>query len=137
MSQAPNRTARTESQPEPTWEIAHLFPPQGMWSEDEYLALETNHLVEFSNGRLEVLPMPTTLHQLLVAHLYGLLLSFATTHDLGMVLFAALRVRLRPRVYREPDIVFMRKEHADRIGNDYWEGADLVMEAGRAAGWTT
>ena len=84
--------------------------------------------MEFSNGRLEVLPMPTTTHQMILVHLYGLLLAFSTAHDLGMVLVAALRVRLRPRVYREPDIVFMRKEHAERIGNDYWDGADLVME---------
>jgi len=26
---------------EPTWEVAHLVPLQGMWSESEYLALET------------------------------------------------------------------------------------------------
>ena len=29
---------------------------------------------------------------------------------------------------REPDVVFMRKEHASRIGEKYWKGADLVME---------
>ena len=29
---------------------------------------------------------------------------------------------------REPDVLFMLKEHADRIGDDCWEGADLVME---------
>jgi Uma2 family endonuclease len=121
-------SASTAKEPEPTWDIAHLFPPQGMWTENDYLALETNHLVEFSNGRLEVLPMPTTTHQMILTHLYGLLLAFSTAHDLGTVLVAALRVRLRPRVYREPDVVFMRKENAHRIGDDYWEGADLVME---------
>jgi hypothetical protein len=59
----------------PTWEIAHLFPAQGTWSEEEYLGLSGNRLVEFSDGFLEVLPLPTTSHQALVAYLYGLLFS--------------------------------------------------------------
>jgi hypothetical protein len=43
--------------------------PQGLWSEEEYLALETNHLVEFSDGYLEVLPMVTLFHQRIVDYL--------------------------------------------------------------------
>jgi hypothetical protein len=37
---------------EPVWEIAQLFPGQGQWGEEEYLALTTNHLVEFSQGQV-------------------------------------------------------------------------------------
>jgi len=29
----------------PTWEIAHLFPYQGAWSDDEYLALNSNQVI--------------------------------------------------------------------------------------------
>jgi Uma2 family endonuclease len=54
---------------EPTWEIAHLFPPQGAWSEEGYLALPTNHLVEFSDGYIEVLPVPSQSHQWIVLFL--------------------------------------------------------------------
>ena len=111
-----------------TWEIAHLFPPQGQWSDEEYLALRGNRLVELSDGFLELLPLPTMSHQLLCAYLYGLLLTFASRHDLGTVLFAPLRVRLRPGKYREPDIVFMAKEHAQRMDEEFWKGADLVLE---------
>jgi len=75
-----------------------------------------------------VLPMPTTSHQLLVAYVYGLLLAFVTGRDLGTVLFAPLRVRLWRGKYREPDVVFMLKEHARRVGEEFWVGADLVME---------
>ena len=50
--------------------------------------------VQLSTGSLEVLPPPTTSHQLLVVHLYGLLLAFATSRDLGTALIAPLRVRL-------------------------------------------
>jgi Uma2 family endonuclease len=116
------------SEPQPAWQIAYLFPPQGHWSEEEYLALNGNRMVEFSNGHVEVLPLPKTSHQLLVAHLYGLLLAFAAARDLGTVLFAPLRVRLWRGKYREPDVVFMLNKHADRMGEEYWDGADLVME---------
>lgn len=60
----------------PTWEIAYLFPYQGAWSDDEYLALNSNHLIEFSNGVLDVLPMPTEQHQQIVLFLYRVLFAF-------------------------------------------------------------
>jgi Uma2 family endonuclease len=113
---------------EPAWEIAMLFPNQGYWSEEEYLALDTNHLVEYADGFIEVLPMPTQLHQLMVAFLYRQLLTFVEPRELGRVLFAPMRVRLRKGKYREPDVLFMLTKHAARMGNEYWEGADLVME---------
>lgn len=113
---------------EPTWEIAHLFPAQGTWSEEEYLALDGNRLIEFSHGRVEVLAMPTMLHQLIVAFLYEQLKPFVATRGLGIVLFAPLRVRLWPGKIREPDVVFMAAGHRERACNEYWDGADLVME---------
>src|SRR5262249_22570163 len=113
---------------EPTWEIARLFPLQGQWSEDEYLGLDGNQLIEFSNGTPEVLPMPTTAHQRLVAYLYGLLHTFVLAYDLGEALFASLPVRLWRGKFREPDIMFMLKRHASRIREEFWRGADLVME---------
>jgi Uma2 family endonuclease len=119
---------RATTRAEPTWDVAYLFPVQGDWSEEEYLALPGNRLLEFSDGVLEVLPVPTTSHQLLVAYLYGVLLAFARGRDLGTVLFAPLRVRLWRRKFREPDIVFMRKQHTGRIHEEYWDQADLVME---------
>ena len=113
---------------EPTWEIATLFPNQGQWSEDEYLALNTNQLVEFANGFIEVLPMPTIYHQRIVAFLYNALLAFTAAGRLGEVLFAPLRVQLWPGKYREPDLVFMKAEHESRITDDFWIGADMVFE---------
>ncbi len=62
---------------EPTWDVALLFPAQRAWTEAEYLELTTNRLVEFSHGKIEVLPMPTLVHQLIVGYLHGLLRSFA------------------------------------------------------------
>jgi len=128
MSRAIKRSTKSVREPEPAWDVALLFPAQGQWSEEEYLALDGNRIVEFSNGRLEVPPMPTTSHQLLVAWLYGILQAFVVSRDLGTVAFAPLRVRISRAKFREPDLVFMLKENSERIGEEYWEGADLVME---------
>ena len=117
-----------DSTAEPTWEIAQLFPAQGHWSEEEYLALDTNHLIEYSHGQIEVLPMPTQSHQLLVIALFKLLDNFIRTRQLGTVLLAPMRVQLWQGKFREPDILFMRTEHEDRRSDQFWQGADLVME---------
>lgn len=113
---------------EPTWEIARLFPDQGTWSEEEYLALETNHLVEFSHGHIEVLPMPTQSHQFIVFFLARLLQDFLMAHNSGTVLQAPFRMRLWPGKYREPDILLMLSEHDARRYEEFWDGADLVIE---------
>jgi len=113
---------------EPAWPVALLFPAQGHWTEADYLALNTNHLVEFSAGVVEVPEMPTNRHQAIVAWLFSHLLSFVSARQLGTVRFAPLPVRLWPGKFREPDVVFMRAEHADRIGEPYWGVPDVVME---------
>lgn len=113
---------------EPAWEIARLFPLQGHWSEGDYLALDTNRLVELTNGRIEVLPMPTTSHQFVVLFLYRFLFAFVEKNKLGIVLLAPLPVRLWPKNIREPDVVFMAVENADRIEEEFWQRADLMME---------
>jgi Uma2 family endonuclease len=112
------------------WELATLFPPQGTWSEEEYLGLTdgTNRRIEFVDGRLEFLPMPTELHQALVAVLYHALLNFVTKADLGVVPYAPLRLRVARRRFREPDVLFLRKENSHLRSNRFWKGADLVME---------
>ncbi|HMN30361.1 MAG TPA: Uma2 family endonuclease [Caldilineaceae bacterium] len=113
---------------EPTWEIAHLFPYQGAWSEDEYLALDTNHLVEFDHGYLEVLPMPGILHQRIVLYLYRVLWAFVTTKSLGEALTAPLPVQLWSQKYREPDILFFSTAGRPQPTDKYAIHPDLVME---------
>ena len=112
---------------EPAWDIALLFPPQGEWTEEEYLALKTNHLIELSEGRLEVLPMPTPFHQSILLFLFQLLDAHVKARQLGEVLLAPLPVRLWSGKMREPDILFLRP---GRIQNRMRppEGADLAME---------
>jgi Uma2 family endonuclease len=106
-----------------------LLPLQGLWTEEQYLKLseQTNYLLEFSDGMIEALPMPTDKHQVMLAYLYDLLLAFLRGHG-AKVLFAPLRLRVGAGKYREPDILLVRDARDPRRQNRYWLGADLVVE---------
>jgi len=112
----------------PAWEIATLFPLQGTWSAEDYLALDTNRLIELDKGRLEVLAVPTELHQIIVAFLYRTLFQWSQSVGAGRVLMAPMRVQMANGKFREPDVLFMASEHANRRHSKFWEGADFVIE---------
>ncbi|HEY4231942.1 MAG TPA: Uma2 family endonuclease [Lacipirellulaceae bacterium] len=116
------------SEPEPAWDVALLFPSQGDWSEGDFLALDTNHLVELVDGSLEVLPMPTTTHQLIAAFLHHLLTQFVSAGKLGVVFFAPLPIKIRGKTMREPDILFVARQHQPKSNDTFLAIADLVME---------
>ncbi len=127
MSITPSSLA---SEADYAWEVATLFPVQGEWSEEEYLKLtdETNRRIEFTDGRLEFLPMPTEIHQELVAFLYLALYQYVNQRQLGKVHFSGLRVRIRPGKVCEPDVIFLDKDRFHARHNRVWDAADLVME---------
>ena len=127
MATTPQQSSRSP-EPEPAWDVALLFPSQGDWSENDYLALDTNQLVELVNGNLEVLPMPTIPHQLIVTFLFDILNKFVSERRLGSVLFAPLPMRIRDKTYREPDVIFFSKEQMIPPENHYLQGANLVIE---------
>jgi Uma2 family endonuclease len=115
--------------PQPTWDVATLFPVQGNWSVEEYLALPGNRLLELSDGVLEVLPMPTTLYQWITWFMCNSLNRFTEGWSgLGLALPAPLRVRLREGKFREPNVVFLLSKHKERALEEYWQGADLALE---------
>jgi Uma2 family endonuclease len=115
---------------QPAWDVALMFPMQGGWTEDDYLsvALSENWMVEYSDGCIEVLPMPTIEHQLIVKFLLKALESFTEPRSLGVVLFAPLPLKTVPRSYREPGLIFNFTENHAKRGDKYYTGADLVME---------
>jgi Uma2 family endonuclease len=118
------------SGPDYAWELATLYPEQGEWSEDDYLELtdHANRRVEFTDGRLEFLPMPTEIHEALVRFLFLALYGFVDKKTLGQVYSNGIRLRIRPRKNRLPDIIFLHKDHFHARHNRVWDGADLVME---------
>lgn len=106
-----------------------LLPLQRLWTEEQYLALtnQTNHPIEFTDGAIEVLSMPTSSYQLILLFLYELFKVFLQPAG-GRVLVAPLRLRVRPGKFREPDILLLRDAADPRYQEAFWHGADLVVE---------
>jgi Uma2 family endonuclease len=109
--------------------LEEILPPQGRWSEDEYLVLtdHRNRLIEFTDGFLEVLPMPTDKHQAILGFLYRVFLAFIESRG-GTVRFSPLRLLIRPGKFREPDLLVLLSAADPRRQNRFWSGADLALE---------
>src|SRR6185503_3381866 len=56
------------------------------------------------------------------------MLDFVGKRKLGKVYSNGIRLRIRPRKIRLPDIIFLHKDHYHARHNRAWDGADLVME---------
>lgn len=106
-----------------------LDPLQGHWTEEQYLLLsnQTNRLLEYTDGYIEVLPMPTDKHQVISRLLFFALFAFVQRFG-GTVFYAPLRVQVRAGKFREPDLLVLLDEHDPRRQNAFWLGADLVVE---------
>lgn len=109
--------------------LCDALPRQGDWSDDLYLWLteRTNRLIEFTDGYVETLPMPTATHQIVLAALYDLFKPYVTARS-GIVLFSGLRMRVREGKFRDPDLLLLRDRSDPRNQDRYWLGADLVVE---------
>jgi len=130
----------TNSSSDPVWRIALLYPPQGSWTEHDYLALDAGRLIEFDAGKVEVHDLPTLAHQRIVQTIYRAIFLFlnasanpttGTTRaiaptSIGEVFVAPLPVRLWQDKFREPDVVFIANDRSRY--RDYPDGADLVVE---------
>ena len=106
-----------------------LLPLQGLWTEEQYLRItdQTNHLIEFTEGVVEVLPMPTRRHQAISRLLFLAFFAFVQQRE-GTVFYAPLRLRVAPGRFREPDLLLLLKANDPRNQDAFWLGADLVVE---------
>lgn len=118
----------TQSASQPAWDVALLFPIQGDWSENDYLALDTKRLVELVDGSLEVLPVPTIIHQLIVKFLFLALQGYVEPRKIGTVLFAPTPIKIRPKSMREPDVIYVAANGMRQASGKYLTRADLVIE---------
>jgi Uma2 family endonuclease len=102
---------------------------KGIWTEAEYLEFDNQGggLIEFIDGRIEVLPMADMLHQRILRFLFSELYHFASQAKLGEVLTAPLPIRLWPGQLREPDLLFFKPGRVKDVHAPP-DGADLVME---------
>jgi Uma2 family endonuclease len=119
-----------EARTEPSATPARAAPP-GKMTYEEFLAwADEDTWAEWVNGEVIVLTPASNRHQLLVGFLTSLLQHFAEAHQRGTVLTAPFQMKLGPDLPgREPDILFIAREHLDRLQNVYLDGpADLVVE---------
>jgi Uma2 family endonuclease len=121
--------------PQPT----RRWPPeQGQWTYEDWLHLPSdNFRYEVLNGELFMTPPPTLAHQSALEHLSHWMGNFVREHHLGVVLFAPVGVRLPGQpVPVQPDLLFVRQERRNILGDDYVEGApDLVIEILSPSNW--
>jgi Uma2 family endonuclease len=54
--------------------------------------------------------------------------AFVQKRNLGIIQIGPLPVRLWPGKIREPDILFVAREHSDRIGERVYGPPDIVVE---------
>jgi Uma2 family endonuclease len=99
---------------------------------EEYLALpEIEGRYDIIDGELLMSPAPTPFHQRILINLILLLTPVVRERQLGEVLCAPLDVVIcrEPLRTRQPDLIFIRAERTDIIGDQLIEGApDLIVE---------
>jgi hypothetical protein len=88
--------------------LLDILDRQGSWTEEQYLSLtdHTTRLVEFTDGFLELLPVPTDYHQAIVQLLLYAFDGFLKPLG-GKVRIAPLRLRVCKGKFREPDLLLL------------------------------
>jgi Uma2 family endonuclease len=103
----------------------------GKMTYEEFLAwADEDTWAEWVNGEVIILSPASKRHQDLTFFLAALFRFFAEARQLGIVLTALFQMKIGPDLPgREPDILFIAREHSDRLRDTYLDGpADLVVE---------
>jgi len=91
------------------------------WADEDTLA-------EWVDGEVIMYSPASKQHQLIADFLVKVMGIFIEQRDLGMILSAPFQMKLE-RSGREPDLLFVAKEHLGRLKETYLDGpADLVVE---------
>jgi Uma2 family endonuclease len=125
MSEEPAGTTSTrERQPV---NPAALMRHARMSYEDFLEWADEDTLAEWVDGEV-IMASPASLgHQRIVGFLGGVLAQYVAFRDLGVVILPPFQMKMRQG--REPDVLFLAKEHLDRLQATYLDGpADLVVE---------
>jgi len=118
MAQATATTSPTE---EPR--LAMTYEEWLAWPEGE------SKQSEWIDGEVVVFMPPSGRHQDVIGLLFNLLSWYVHTLGLGLVRLAPFEMRLSTRASREPDLIFLAREHEERLTPQRLIGAaDLVVE---------
>lgn len=106
-----------------------LSPPAKMTYE-EFLAWADGTHAEWVDGEVIIMSPASDRHQDLVSFLISLLRHFVEAKQLGVVRPAPFQMKLATRPSgREPDLLFIAREHLDRLKENYLDGpADMALE---------
>lgn len=85
-------------------------------------------MAELADGYLEILAMPTWLHQLIVDFLADVLKQSVRSGIGGKVMQAPLPIRLFPNTIREPDVMYFAPGSEPQNPRSYPTSLDLAME---------
>jgi len=110
---------------------AEVKPPRKKMTYEEFLAwaLKEEVHAEWVNGEVYIYMPTTPLHQELVVFLTKLLGLFVDLLALGKIYTGPAQMKLPGGSGREPDVMFIAKEHAARVIENRIDGpADLVIE---------
>ena len=115
-----------------TREVVASKPPTRRMSYDEFLAwCDEDTLAEWVDGEVRMTSPASYRHQDLVAFLQTILRFWVEARELGVIQIAPFQMRLTvpaPRG-REPDILFVARDHRERLLTNYLDGpADLLVE---------
>jgi Uma2 family endonuclease len=108
----------------------HPRLPPGPVTYEQFLAWADGSRAEWVDGEI-ILMSPLSLeHQDVLNFINRLISAFVEARQLGRVFFMGVQMRLRARPSgREPDLLFVSNEHADRLRPTYLDGpADLVVK---------
>jgi Uma2 family endonuclease len=106
---------------DPTSPVTITYDEFMQWADEDTLA-------EWVDGKIEMTSPASLRHQQVGIFLTNVLTTYATLLDLGIVLNAPFQMKLS-RSGREPDVLFLSREHMDRLHDTRIEGpADLAVE---------
>jgi Uma2 family endonuclease len=96
---------------------------------EEFLAwCDEGTWAEWVDGEVVMVSPASLPHQDIKSFLLVMLRAYVERHGLGQVLDAPFQMRLAESG-REPDLLFIAKEHLDRLKETYLDGpADMVVE---------
>jgi Uma2 family endonuclease len=109
-----------------------VWPPlQGAWRYEDYIRLPDNGMrYEVIEGDLYMSPAPRSIHQRVMARLYGYLWEYLKHRPVGEAFFAPIDVILPDLATPvQPDLLFIANERLDIIKDKFVDGApDLIIE---------
>ncbi len=106
-------------------------PPAGKMTYEEFLAwADEDTLAEWVDGEVIMVSPASDRHQDVADFLTSVLRIYVTGRELGWVRSAPFQMKTGPDLPgREPDILFLHRDHLDRLRETYLDGpADLVVE---------